>query len=349
MKKLLAVLLVILLLVSLAACGKGKTDPTDGSTTGNTQQNTNPTADGTTPSGTTPDGTTPDGTTPDGTAPDETTPDGTAPDETTPDGTTPSQPSGETQPSHTHSYSLTQTVDSTCKDAGKKVFSCSCGNSYTETLPVNNNHILNYSNMELLQSPSPLATGSIKSPCIHCGKAITETIPKLSAEDAFLSQQLTEMVTGKEKNEQNLMTGQNIVAFVIAVGEERTVTQSSGEFFAQCEKFFALTDDLKAEMKAINTETFSYNAGADTFTYITSLGEGTVIGVDGYYHNGGNKYTVYYYAANCECGLIECRECLNPYHFKAELEFLRVYNDKNSQNRILSVTKVSKIPDDLTI
>ena len=348
MKKLLAVLLVILLLVSLAACGKGKTDPTDGSTTGNTQQNTNPTADGTTPSGTTPDGTTPDGTTPDGTAPDETTPDGTAPDETTPDGTTPSQPSGETQPSHTHSYSLTQTVDSTCKDAGKKVFSCSCGNSYTETLPVNNNHILDYSRLEILQNPSPLADGSIKVLCTYCSKGITESVPKLSAEDAFGCRQFSEMVTGKEKNEQNCMTGETIVAFMVAVGKESTVTQSSGEFFAQCEKFFALTDGLKAEIKAVNTPFFSYNAGTDTFQYTTNLGEGTVIGVDGYIHNGGNKYTVYYYAANCDCGLIDCAICTKPYHIKVELEFLRLYNDKDSQNRILSVTKVSSIPEVLS-
>jgi len=337
MKKLLAILLAITLLVSLAACGKGKTDPTDGSTTGNTQQNTNPTADGTTPSGTAPDGTTPSGTAPDGTTPSGTTPDQPAP----------SQPSGETKPNHTHSHSLTQTIDATCKDAGKKVFTCSCGDSYTETLPASTNHTLNYSKLEILQNPSPVANGSIKVPCIHCGKTITEAVPKLSATDAFGCRQLSEMVDGKEKNGQNCMTGATIVAFMIAVGEERTVTQSSSEFFAQCEKFFALTDGLKAEIKAVNTHTFSYNAGTDTFQYTTNPGEAYIIGVDGYIHNGGNKYTVYYYAANCDCGVGDCRDCLNPYHFKVESEFLKIYNSNDSQNRILSVTKVKSIPENL--
>ncbi|MBQ6889771.1 MAG: hypothetical protein IJN53_01950, partial [Oscillospiraceae bacterium] len=45
---------------------------------------------------------------------------------------------------HTHSYSSSVTTAATCGQAGVKTYTCSCGDSYTESIPATGNH--NYSN-----------------------------------------------------------------------------------------------------------------------------------------------------------------------------------------------------------
>lgn len=44
-------------------------------------------------------------------------------------------PETPTEPTHTHSYSVSSTVDATCTQPGKKTYTCSCGDSYTEEIP----------------------------------------------------------------------------------------------------------------------------------------------------------------------------------------------------------------------
>lgn len=51
------------------------------------------------------------------------------------------------KPVHTHSYTEATTKEATCIEAGVRTFTCSCGDSYTEEIPVNlNNH--NYAVVE---------------------------------------------------------------------------------------------------------------------------------------------------------------------------------------------------------
>ena len=46
----------------------------------------------------------------------------------------------ETKPVHTHSYSESVTANPTCSSNGTKTFTCSCGDSYTESIPATGQH-----------------------------------------------------------------------------------------------------------------------------------------------------------------------------------------------------------------
>ncbi len=103
----------------------------------------------TVPAETTPVETTPVETAPVETAPVETTPVETEPVETEPVETEPvetepaetepveTEPAetepAETEPPHTHEYILSNTVDKTCTKDGSKTYTCSCGDTYTDT------------------------------------------------------------------------------------------------------------------------------------------------------------------------------------------------------------------------
>lgn len=52
-------------------------------------------------------------------------------------GTSQSKPS---QPAHTHNYSSSITTQPTCGKAGVRTYTCSCGDSYTESIPATGNH-----------------------------------------------------------------------------------------------------------------------------------------------------------------------------------------------------------------
>lgn len=52
----------------------------------------------------------------------------------------PSQPSQPSKPAHQHSYSASVTTPATCGSAGVRTFTCSCGSSYTESIPATGNH-----------------------------------------------------------------------------------------------------------------------------------------------------------------------------------------------------------------
>lgn len=51
-----------------------------------------------------------------------------------------SAPSTPSKPAHTHSYVSTVTTQPTCCNPGVKTYTCSCGNSYTESIPATGNH-----------------------------------------------------------------------------------------------------------------------------------------------------------------------------------------------------------------
>ena len=47
---------------------------------------------------------------------------------------------GNSQPAHKHSYTGSVTKNATCNSAGVKTYTCSCGDSYTESIPATGNH-----------------------------------------------------------------------------------------------------------------------------------------------------------------------------------------------------------------
>ena len=51
-----------------------------------------------------------------------------------------SVPSTPSKPAHTHSYTSSVTKQPTCCEAGVRTYTCSCGSSYTESIPATGNH-----------------------------------------------------------------------------------------------------------------------------------------------------------------------------------------------------------------
>ena len=129
MKKLIALLMAMTLVLSLAACGGGEQaanlDDNKEATAIATDATTNTTdeVEETTES-------TEETTAPVVTEPAETEPMETEPAETTAPATEPV----ETTPTHTHSYTSKVTKAATCTEKGVKTFTCSCGKSYTESI-----------------------------------------------------------------------------------------------------------------------------------------------------------------------------------------------------------------------
>ena len=296
MKKLLAVLLAMVLLLSLAACGGSKDDTKDDGK-GDTQAATNPAQN----------------------------------NDSTP--TTPSQGGEQNAPQPSQPAATNPTTPATPNQDS--------GSADTHS------HAWDYTKAQITKQPSPAEEGSQTVPCSGCNETMTETMSKLATDRCFTCAPLGAVVSGTEAEGQNCMTAETIVAYML-VTKEGTFTQSSADFFAECGKHFALTDSLKSGIKAVSTATFSYNAAADQFTYTAEASVYSTPLIKGFVHNGGNKYTVYYYNSNCGCWVDDCMLCLKPFHFKVELELNRGYNDMNAINKILSITKIKSAPDDLS-
>lgn len=121
---------------------------------------------------------------------------------------------------HTHSYSSKVTKAPTCTESGIKTFTCSCDNSYTQTInATGHSYVKNvvsptcteqgytkttcsncsyvatsnyvsanghtYGDWVVTKQPTTTQTG-IKTKACHCGATITETIPKLTAPEYFV-------------------------------------------------------------------------------------------------------------------------------------------------------------------
>ena len=73
------------------------------------------------------------------------------------------------QPVHTHSYSSAVTKQPTCSAAGVRTYTCSCGKSYTESIPATGNHTWK-DQYELQKIPAQTHTENVwKDVCNGCG------------------------------------------------------------------------------------------------------------------------------------------------------------------------------------
>ncbi|MBQ6347659.1 MAG: leucine-rich repeat protein, partial [Clostridia bacterium] len=81
---------------------------------------------------------------------------------------------------HEHSYAVTQTAEPTCTEQGYTVYSCACGDTYTDYTDA-----LGYSWDEgkLTLAPTTEAEGEITYTCTACGETRTETLAQLPAEE----------------------------------------------------------------------------------------------------------------------------------------------------------------------
>ena len=85
-----------------------------------------------------------------------------------------------TETQHTHSYTSNITKEATCGATGVKTYTCSCGDSYTETIPATGNH--DYKS-EITVQPEVGKEGVRTYTCTVCGDTYTETISALGLSD----------------------------------------------------------------------------------------------------------------------------------------------------------------------
>lgn len=71
---------------------------------------------------------------------------------------------------HEHSYTSTVTTAATCTTNGVRTYTCSCGHSYTETIPA-----LGHSYVDTVTPPTCTAQGYTTHVCSRCGHSYTDT------------------------------------------------------------------------------------------------------------------------------------------------------------------------------
>lgn len=81
--------------------------------------------------------------------------------------------SSQNTPPHEHSYTATVTTPATCTDTGVRTFTCTCGDSYTEEIPMLEH---NYT-VEVTREPACEKEGEVTYTCA-CGDTYTEIVPK---------------------------------------------------------------------------------------------------------------------------------------------------------------------------
>lgn len=194
MKKTLAVLLAIILIMTMVACnkapieqddtaaaGSSDTETTgDNSTTGsnNTTEGETGTTEGT--ETTNPTGSTTEATQGSSEPTDNGTTDATQGTESTlPSDTTTPPPSGATdvtEPAHTHEYTDEVTAAS-CTTDGYTKHTCSCGASYTDSTTKATGH--SFGEWKTTKEPTTTATGTAERTCNNCSEKETKTLGKL--------------------------------------------------------------------------------------------------------------------------------------------------------------------------
>lgn len=75
---------------------------------------------------------------------------------------------------HTHSYTSAVTTAATCTTAGVRTYTCSCGESYTETIPATGHSY----DEGVVTTPATCTEAGVKTfTCSKCGETYTEAIP----------------------------------------------------------------------------------------------------------------------------------------------------------------------------
>lgn len=85
---------------------------------------------------------------------------------------------------HTHSYTSKITKQPTCTENGTRTYTCSCGASYTETIPATGH---SWSSWMVTKEPTETSTGLKQRTCSACKKIETKTIDKLEHTHSYTS------------------------------------------------------------------------------------------------------------------------------------------------------------------
>ena len=82
-----------------------------------------------------------------------------------------------TPPPHEHQYTVTSRTEPTCGTNGSVTYTCSCGDSYTETLPATGQHT--WDGGVVTQKPQPGVPGVMTYTCTVCRATYTKELPAL--------------------------------------------------------------------------------------------------------------------------------------------------------------------------
>ena len=83
-----------------------------------------------------------------------------------------------TEQGHQHEYTMTVTKEATCSEEGISTYTCSCGDSFTLTLPAAHKFT-----KELIKAPTHISWGHTKCTCIYCGFTYDEQTRPLESTD----------------------------------------------------------------------------------------------------------------------------------------------------------------------
>ncbi len=125
--------------------------------------------------------------------PDETE---TVPSDSESSETDPSESTDTETPEHTHNYEITSSVEPTCTEEGSNIYTCECGETYTETIEALGHDYVLTDTIE----PTCGEEGSKEYTCSRCDATYTETL-EATGEHTWDSGEVTKPATCTEAGE----------------------------------------------------------------------------------------------------------------------------------------------------
>ncbi len=307
MKKVLAILLVLAMVFSFAACGSKEDASSDtGASSTITSTDGDKTSSETTNNESTGDATTSD-----------TTSDSSSEQNT-------SKPTESSKPADT-SKPTTSTTQSTSKP--------------TDTSTPTETHTHSWGNWKIETKALIGRDGTEKRTCSGCKETETRSTTKDALRNSFFNEYLQEYFVWCVMNGSNPTPFDTTALFKCgdllardnywdgSAEDIATATISVDVYYKALKEYFVVSDSIINQMKAAR----SGNAYPVTFDGFTP---GCLYYIEGYVHNSGNKYTVYY----------DCDDA-GATPIKVELEYNLL---NNKPNRYISIEKVNSIPSNIT-
>ncbi len=192
MKKTLALLTATALLISLVACGKETSSANNNSSAITSSATTSGSSAITDEQSSTPQSNAESEPTTSSESNESETPsestESTKPESNKPQSNKPTSSAASDKPAttlHKHSYTSKVTAKATCGKDGVKTFTCSCGDSYTESIKATGQH--SWGEWVTTKKPTQSVEGNSQRKCSVCNKTENKSIAKLPAEGSKIT------------------------------------------------------------------------------------------------------------------------------------------------------------------
>ncbi len=230
---------------------------------------------------------------------------------------------------HVHDYTSEIIAEPTCTDEGAMTFTCSCGDTYTETTSPQHK----WSEWEVEAIAMIGKNGSESRACTVCSEKEARERTANAISNSFYDVGLVFFGT----NDTCKLTGPGLLRYCVTeYPEYRGTPVKTADIFGKIADRFDIPEQLISDSKYWGQLTGLYNDTNDTF--VIEHDENTIESANlkllGYVHNGDKNYTVYY---QCNNG-VEDRYC------QFELEYNRL---EGKPNKYLSQGLATALPDNL--